>query len=640
MAVPHRAGKLAVILHADVAGSTSLVQQDEHLAHERIRTTFRRFGDTITRYHGRVRELRGDALLAEFERASDAVAASLAFQADQAEHNTQVEDDIRPTVRVGIAMGEVIFADRTVTGAGVVLAQRMEQLAKPGGICITAAIHESLPQRMPFDQRNLGEQEVKGFDEPVRAYTVRLNQGVEPPAPAQLFRGGRARLVRGVVTAAVVAVVCAGGLLAWYRPWSPDVEPVSPESMALPLPDKPSIVVLPFDNLSAEGSDPYLADAITETLIATLGRVPELFVIARNSAFAYKGQALDVRQISQELGVRHVLEGSVQKSEDQIRVTAQLIDATTGQHLWAERYDRPLDDFFALQDEIALKVLVSLQGKLTEGGDAALRSSSTDNVQAYVRFQEALNAFFKRTKDDQIETRRLADEALALDPRFAAPRQLKAWTHIIDVLYGYSESPQASLAAAEAEINRIGAFEDEAISIIAEGEASMVRAWGALLRRQYDAALEHGRKTVELIPNHADMLASYGAILLTVGQPEDAVQTLRRAMRLSPQYQSWQARVLSEALTLSGDHDAAVSAGKDTIDRAEGDYNRARGYMVLAVAYADAGRVDLARDQVDRALELAPDMTIDRARQFYKLYRNESDAERFLEALRAAGLPE
>ena len=204
-------GKLAVILHADIAGSTTLVQQDEHLAHERIQDTFQRFREAIDKYHGRVRELRGDALLAEFERASDAVSATLAFQAEQAEYIAKLNDNIRPTVRVGLAMGEVIIADNTVTGAGVVLAQRIEQLAEPGGVCITGAIHEALPQRMPFNLKNLGEQELKGFDEQVRVYTVSLNPGTKLPEPETL----------------------------------PRVEVEVPS-----LPNKPSIAVLPFDNMS------------------------------------------------------------------------------------------------------------------------------------------------------------------------------------------------------------------------------------------------------------------------------------------------------------------------------------------------------------------------------------------------------
>jgi adenylate cyclase len=246
-----RPGKLAVILHADVAGSTALVQQDEHLAHERIQDAFGRFSDIIAQYHGRVRELRGDALLAEFERASDAVGAALNFQQLHSEHLNQLRDDMRPALRIGVSLGEVVFADDTVTGAGVVLAQRIEQLATPGGLCITAAIHEALPNRMPVDQENLGEQELKGFAEPVRVYRAELKPG-ESISPPEESREAKSSLInwRVVSVIAAIAVVISGGVLTWLKPWDIREDPASVERAVLPLPDKPSVAVLPFDNLS------------------------------------------------------------------------------------------------------------------------------------------------------------------------------------------------------------------------------------------------------------------------------------------------------------------------------------------------------------------------------------------------------
>ena len=282
--------KFTFILHADIAGSTALVQQDEELAHKRTQDTFRRFDETITKYRGYVRELRGDALLAEFERASDAVTAALAFQAAQSNYLAQLDDDILPGVRVGIAMGEVIIADDTLTGAGVVLAQRMEQLAEPGGICITGAMHEALPPRLPFDQNDLGEQQVKGFDDPVRVYTVGLKEGANLPEPTVVSESRKSKVAQFALIAAVVVLICGSALLAWVQPWKPDFEPASVEKMALPLPDKPSIAVLPFDNYSDEEKLDFFADGLTENITSALSKAPGLFVIARNSAATYKGQ--------------------------------------------------------------------------------------------------------------------------------------------------------------------------------------------------------------------------------------------------------------------------------------------------------------------------------------------------------------
>jgi class 3 adenylate cyclase len=291
MAKDRLTGKLAVILHADVAGSTELVQQDKELAHSRIQDTFLRFSTTIEKYQGHVVELRGDALLAEFERGSDAVSASLSFQSDHTYHISRLKDDLRPAVRVGIALGEVIVADNTVTGAGVVQAQRVEQLADPGGVCITAAIHESLSKRMPFELENLGEQVLKGFDDPIRVYRVELgaNQSIPPPQQGSKNETTQNKS-RLIVATIVIALVVAGGTAYWFKTQEPLVEAASIERMAFPLPDKPSIAVLPFTNMSGVAEQEYFADGVTENLITDLSKISGLFVIARNSSFSYKGQ--------------------------------------------------------------------------------------------------------------------------------------------------------------------------------------------------------------------------------------------------------------------------------------------------------------------------------------------------------------
>jgi class 3 adenylate cyclase len=279
MAKDRLSGKLAVILHADVAGSTELVQQDKELAHERIQDTFLRFSTTIEKYQGHVVELRGDALLAEFGRASDAVSAALSFQGDHANHNSRLKDDLRPTVRVGIAMGEVIIADNTVTGAGVVQAQRVEQLADPGGVCVTAAIQEALSKRMPFDLENLGEQVLKGFDDPIRVYRVELSAGRSVPAPEQdIQREPSRKKSNWLIAMVVVALVAVGGGYYWFKAQIPQEEPASLEKMAFPLPDKPSIAVLPFSNLSDDKQQEYFADGMTEDLITDISKVAGLLV--------------------------------------------------------------------------------------------------------------------------------------------------------------------------------------------------------------------------------------------------------------------------------------------------------------------------------------------------------------------------
>ena len=347
--------KLAVILHADVVGSTTLVQKDESLAHERMQDAFQRLSKTTGAYGGIAHEIRGDALVAEFARASDAVCAAVTFQAANTDYNAGIEDEIRPEIRVGISLGEVVIADGTVTGVGVVLAQRLEQLASSRGVCIRGAVYEAVPDRLPFEYESLGEQELKGFIEPVRAYAVNLKSGEAIPPPELRERPRRRRIVGGVIA---LIIILAGGL-TWWQPWKPEFEPTSIERMAFPLPDNPSIAVLAFDNLSGDPKQEYLSDGISESIITGLSRIPEFFVIARQSTFSYKGTAVKVQQMAEDLGVQYILEGSVQKSDDRVRVTAQLIDAVSGRHLWVQQYDRQWGEVLALQDDITQQIVAN-----------------------------------------------------------------------------------------------------------------------------------------------------------------------------------------------------------------------------------------------------------------------------------------
>lgn len=277
--------KLAVILHADVVGSTELVQLDESLAHGRIQDSFRRFSETIKAYGGMTQEIRGDALVAEFARASDAVIAAIAFQTENTDSNDQIEDGIRPQLRIGISLGEVIVADNTVTGAGIVLAQRLEQIALPGGVVVQGSVSETVPRRLPFIFESLGEHALKGFEEPVRAFVVKLKPGEQIPESET-----SADSTRG--------------------------------DAPLELPDKPSIVVLPFTNMSSDPEQEYFSDGVSEDIITDLSKMSGLFVIARNSAFTYKGKASNVPDICRELGVRFALEGSIRKAGNRVRITA------------------------------------------------------------------------------------------------------------------------------------------------------------------------------------------------------------------------------------------------------------------------------------------------------------------------------
>jgi len=485
--------KLAVLLHADIIGSTSLVQKNETLAHERIQDTFRQFSETISSYGGVALEIRGDALVAEFTKVSDAVSASLAFQAANTTLNQQLADDIRPVLRIGIAMGEVVIADNTVTGEGIVLAQRLEQLAKPSGVCIQGAAYETLPKRLPFEYESLGEQQVKGFDQPVRVYAVSLETGGVIPESQTLVQSEKS---------------------------GPD------------LPEKPSIAVLPFTNMSGDTEQEYFSDGITEDITTALSYFTDLFVIARNSSFSYKGQSVDARQIARELGVRYLLEGSVRRLGNRIRINGQLINAITGSHIWAERFDGNLDDIFELQDEITRKIVASIAPQIELAEVDRSRDTLPDSLSSYELSLKAKSQVYDALRvgnadrlQQAIDT---AYDVLKLDSRNTHALWVLGIAQICQYLYHWGSDPSEALdRALQATESLIQADPSNADG---HGLSGMVRIY----RREFDQAIADFTRALSLNPNAAINLifAAEGEAL--AGLTAMAREHAELALRLSP----------------------------------------------------------------------------------------------------------
>ncbi len=631
MAKDRLSGKLAVILHADVAGSTGLVRQDEHVAHERIQETFRRFSDTIKKYHGHVRELRGDALLAEFERVSEAVSATLAFQAGHAEYNAQFDDNIQPTLRVGIAMGEVIIADNTITGEGVVLAQRLEQLAEPGGVVIQGAAYETIPGRFPFEYTDLGEHEVKGFDKPVRAYSASLERDTDLPLPEQA--GHRYRNTRVVI--ASIAVIAIGIALMWFKPWEVREEPASLERMAFPLPDKPSIAVLPFANMSDDASQDYFADGMTEDLITDLSKFSGLFVIARTSSFSYKGRQVKVRQVAEELGVRYVLEGSVRRVGDQVRINAQLIDATTGGHLWAERYDGSLTDVFGLQDKVISQIVNALAVNLgttemTQAGDA-----ETSNPAAYDAVLQAWQFFRKRTPEDYAQAITFFDKAVELDPGYS--RGYAGLANVYWNLYDFGWEAKLGMNYQALDL----AKENLAKALARPtSDAYRVSALMKVVLGDKGEALAEIDRAITLAPNDADNLSSRAWILNLSGRAEEAETDARQAVRLDPANPE-NIQELGRALF----HQERYEKALDYYERAasvQPDYEYL--WRHLAMTYGYLGRIEEAKAAIQKYYALRRsgyDVTLKGEESYWADWYSydRTYLDQMVEGLRLAGVP-
>jgi len=600
MAKDRLSGKLAVILHADIAGSTALVQQDEQLAHERIQDAFRRFSETIEKYQGHILELRGDALLAKFERASDAVVATLAFQADHTYLISRLKDALRPTIRVGIAMGEVVIADNTVTGSGVVLAQRIEQLADPGGVCITAALHEALPKRMPFDLENLGEQVLKGFDEPVRVYRAELSAGQSVPVPQQdNQREATPKTPKLIAAIIAITLVIAGGTAYWFKTQVPQEEPASVASMAYPLPDKPSIAVLPFTNMSDDAQQEYFADGMTEDLITDISKVSGLFVIARNSVFTYKGKAVKVRQVAEELGVRYVMEGSVRRVGNQVRINAQLIDATTGGHIWPERYDGSLDDVFSMQDKITQSIVPALSVALTGQDQSSLVQVKTNKPEAYDAFLRGWQLYRRYTPEDFVEAIPHFKRAVEIDPAYGQAwatlaslywisyQKSYAWTLIVnpnrDV---FSSWLQTRLKAVE----YLGQAMKYPTPLAHQVESQL--AWDY---RQFDKALSEAEQAIKLDPNDPEGHLAMAWALVFAGRATEAIASAESGMQLDPYSPAPHLYILGIARLMMRQYVQA----EVVLNRSFGlDQENKNLLLPLSVTYVHLDKLEEARDAI------------------------------------------
>lgn len=554
MAKHRRSGKLAVILHADVAGSTMLVHQDEHVAHERIQEAFRRIGDTITKYLGRMRELRGDALLAEFDSASDAIAAALAFQAEQAKNNAMLNDNILPTIRVGIAMGEVVFADNTITGVGVVLAQRLEQLAKPGGVCIQGAAYETVPKRLPFVYESMGEKRLKGFEEPVRAYSVALKVGEDLPAPK--------------------------------------VDD-SQEAPPTELSKKPAIAVLPFSNMSADPEQEYFSDGITEDIITELSRFKAIFVIARNSSFHYKGQSPKLQDIGRELGVQYVVEGSVRKVKKRVRVTAQLVETSSGKHLWADRYDRDLEDIFAVQDELVKAIVTFIGGYIDFTGKARASRLDDDKLHAYDLFLRARAAEDRNTREDYEYAADCLERAILLDPGFAQAYQALSLVYFMQWIAHWVSDREAVFSKSMKTARK--AVELDPTDSAAHSRMSTLY----LNRREFEDSGRSCRKAISLNPNDSQAFALFGMYLTAVGEPERGILQFNEALSLNPFEPKWFKWGRGIAYFTARRYDAAI----EDLSSIDSPINEVRGW--LAASYAHAGRLEEAQAMLEMFLQAA-----------------------------------
>ena len=589
------ARKLAVLVHADIVGSTALVQRNETLAHQRMQDTFRRFSDAIVSHDGIPHEIRGDAIVAEFSKASDAVVASVKFQNDNATHNEQLGDTIRPQIRIGIAMGEVVIADSTVTGEGIVLAQRLEQLAEPGGVCIQDAAYQTVPRRLPFRYDSLGEQALKGFDIPVRAFLVKQEtQNLSPES-------------------------------ATSAPQDP---------FAQDLPEEPSIAVLPFISMEGDTEQSFFAEGLSEDIITGLSVVSGLLVIARGSSFAYKGRNVDERTVAKELGVKYVIQGSVRRSTNRCRVTVHLVNGETGRGLWTQKFDRELTELFDLQDDIMQQVVasVSTQILLTEGRFRKHRSQADSRLWDLV--SQARSLLYDMTEESLNKALVLCEKAISLYPDDDQANCFLATIIYHQVILGFDRNRKSSLNRARHHIQR-------ALEINEEYEWShMVLAWILMQYGEHQAAVEEVERGLEINPNHSVLLGGMGDILPFVGRPEEAIEYGERALQLDPRNPTifYRYSSLARSCFHCGQYNTGIDWAKKAIQRRS---TWLEGHVYLIACLSKTGNTKDAESAKNKCLALFPETNIASLIETAVIPGNVSEYKKQVcEALRTTGIPE
>ena len=581
----------------------------------------------VQKHRGRVVDSPGDNILAEFTSVVDAVRGAVEIQEELKVRNAELPENRRMEFRIGVNLGDVIHEEERIYGDGVNVAARVESLAEARGICVSGTAFDQIENKLPLGYEYLGKQSVKNISKPVRVYKVLMDPEAVGKVIGELEAEPKRvhRLAIGVV---IALLLVAGSAAIWKSYIAPPMELASAEKMAFPLPDKPSIAVLPVDNMSGDPAQEYFSDGLTEQIITNLSKLPELFVIARNSTFTYKGKPIKVTQVSEELGVRYILEGSVQKSGDQVRITAQLVDAITGQYLWAERYDRELQDIFALQDEITMEILVALQVKLTRGKPAHIYGRNTDNLEAYLKYLQAVHHKTRTNQEGNTLARKLCEEAIALDHNYADAYRLLAQTHLFDIWFGWSNSTRESFEKAEELAQKSLALDNT--NALTVGLVSHIY----LLKRQHDKAIAEGERAIAINPNSA-----YGYMLLAAtyrfsGRAKEGIPLLEKAIRLEPYTPSSYYYQLGMAYNFTGQYDEAITVLKKALKRTP---DHLLSLIGLTVAYSLADRMEEARATAAELLRVNPKFSVAYLEKKAP-YKNKADLELSMGAMRKAGL--
>jgi adenylate cyclase len=579
--------RLAAILAADMVGYSRLMEADETGTLARLKTHRLELIDpAIAKNKGRLIKTAGDGMLVEFSSVADAVACAVEIQRRMARRNADVAAARQIQFRIGINLGDVISEDGDIFGDGVNVAARLQELAEPGGVCVSGAIRDQVGDRLGvvFDDR--GEQSVKNLARPIRVFRVRLDEDVTTPSPAA---GETARTTAGAVT------------------------------------DKPSIAVLPFVNMSGDPEQEFFADGLTEDIITALSRFRDLFVISRNSVFVHKGKAVKVQEVAREFGVQYVVEGSVRKAGNRVRITVQLIDGESDRHVWAERYDRDLEDIFAIQDEVTAAIVATLPGRVEAASHDRVTRKPTDNLAAYECVLAGKVLHHRSTREDNAEAQRVLERAIALDPKYA---HAHAWLACVlgqGWTYGWCADRDATWQRVGEELQIALALDEN------DSDVHRILAAVNLVRGDHDRAMYHQERALGLNPNNDLIVVQQGELLTWLGRPEDGIEWIRKAMRLNPYHPERYWSHLGRAYFAAHRYAEAVEAFA-RISRPDHTHHAS-----LAAACAQMGDEVAARAHAREVTNRQPEFSVDACLATLH-YKRASDRAHHREALLKAGL--
>ena len=576
--------KLRAILSADVKGYSLLMADDEVHTIQTLKAYRQIMSDLIQQHTGRVVDNPGDNLLAEFGSAVDAVECAVEVQKKLKKENAKFVEDKQLQFRIGVNIGDVVHDEERIYGSSVNVAARIEGIADAGGICISRNAYDHVKDKLELGFEYLGEHAVKNIEEPVRVYRVLTDSESPKPLVAE----------------------------------------------QLELPDKPSIAVLPFDNMSGDTSREYFSDGLTEQIISGLSKVRDLFVIARNSSFAYKGKQISIKQIARELGVRYILEGSVQRAGDRVRITAQLINATTDYHMWSESYDRDLSDIFALQDEITLKIIETMQIELTHGEQARLWEGATTNIQAFDKYMRGLEYLSFNNEKGNKQAQQFLKEAVKIDTAYSLAYAVLGFTYTLNLLFRWGISPLESFAEADKNAEKALAVNDSL------DFTHTLLGFINLFKRQHEEAIKEGERAIELNPNGALAHAGLGFILSYSGKPDIAIKLVKHALRLDPIPLPYISTFLIIAYRTNGQYEKAIECAEKSL---RGNPDQLTPTLTLAASYSSLNRIEATKKAVKEVLRIDPNFSLDYLAKTLPI-KHQKTLEIFIEALRKAGLPE